>query len=89
MGPHSGKTEGEHDEHAKLIRFRIETQPGINGGPPSFAIDDRSVISWQFAHSLVQALSTRDSALRLSINARSKGWPSESINPRMESRVAS
>ena len=56
VGSHSGKTEGERDEHAKLIRFRVNSQPGTNGGPPSFAIDDRSVISWQFARPLVQAL---------------------------------
>jgi hypothetical protein len=56
VGSHSGKTQGERDEHAKLIRFRIESRPAANGRPPSFVIDDRSVITWQFARSLVQVL---------------------------------
>ena len=46
VGSYSGKTPGERDEHAKLIRFRLKTQPGTNGGLDAVAIDEGSVISW-------------------------------------------
>ncbi len=45
VGSHSGKTQGERDEHAKLIRFRLKTQPGTIGGLDAVAIDAGSVIS--------------------------------------------
>jgi len=56
VGSHSGKTQGERDEHAKLIRFRLKTQPGISGGLDAVAIDEGSVISWRLASPLIQAL---------------------------------
>jgi len=56
VGSHSGKTEGERVEHAKLIRFRLETQPGTSGSPDAVAIDEGSVISWRLASPLIQAL---------------------------------
>ncbi|MBV8310381.1 MAG: hypothetical protein JO344_08355 [Planctomycetaceae bacterium] len=56
VGSYSGKTPGERDEHAKLIRFRLKTQPGTNGGLDAVAIDEGSVISWRLASPLIQAL---------------------------------
>ena len=56
VGSHSGKTQGERDEHAKLIRFRLKTQPGTSGGLDTVAIDEGSVISWRLASPLIQAL---------------------------------
>ncbi len=56
VGSHSGKTQVERDEHAKLIRFRLKTQPGGSGGLDSVAIDEGSVISWRLASPLIQAL---------------------------------
>ena len=56
VGSHSGKTPGERDEHAKLIRFRLKTQPGTSGGLDAVAIDEGSVISWRLASPLIQAL---------------------------------
>src|SRR5271165_3731218 len=56
VGSHSGKTPGERDEHAKLIRFRLKTQPGTNGSLDTVAIDEGSVISWRLASPLIQAL---------------------------------
>ena len=56
VGSHSGKTPGERDEHAKLIRFRLKTQPGTNGSLDAVAIDEGSVISWRLASPLIQAL---------------------------------
>jgi hypothetical protein len=55
-GSHSGKTQGERDEHAKLIRFRLRTQESADGNPPSVTIDEDSVITWRLARALVQAL---------------------------------
>ena len=56
VGSHSGKTQGERDEHAKLIRFRLKIQPGGSGNLGSVAIDAGSVISWRLASPLIQAL---------------------------------
>ena len=56
VGSHSGNTQGERDEHAKLIRFRLKIQPGPSGGLDSVAIDASSVISWRLASPLIQAL---------------------------------
>jgi len=56
VGSHSGKTQGERDEHAKLIRFRLKTHPGASGGLDTVAIDAGSVISWRLASPLIQAL---------------------------------
>ena len=56
VGSHSGKTQGERDEHAKLIRFRLRTQPGTAGSFETVTIDDGSVISWRLASPLIQAL---------------------------------
>ena len=45
VGSHSGKTQGERDEHAKLIRFRLKIQPGGSGNLDSVSIAmRRSVI---------------------------------------------
>jgi hypothetical protein len=52
VGSQSGKTDGEREEHAKLIRFRLKSQPGSN----DVAIDENSVISWRIAGALAQAL---------------------------------
>jgi hypothetical protein len=52
VGSHSGKTDGERDEHAKLIRFRLKHQSGSN----DVAIDENSVISWRIAGALAQAV---------------------------------
>ena len=56
VGSHSGKTPGERDEHAKLIRFRLKTQPGTSGSLDAVAIDEGSIISWRLASPLIQAL---------------------------------
>jgi len=55
VGSHSGKTQGECNEHAKLIRFRLKTRPGT-GGFDAVAIDQGSVTSWRLASSLIQVL---------------------------------
>jgi hypothetical protein len=56
VGSHSGKTDGEREEHAKLIRFRLKSQPGSPGATDGVAIDESSVVSWRIAGALVQAL---------------------------------
>ena len=56
VGSHSGKTDGEREEHAKLIRFRLKSQPGSHGATDGVAIDASSVISWRIAGALIQAL---------------------------------
>jgi len=56
VGSHSGKTQGERDEHAQLIRFRLKTQPGTTGSLDAVAIDEGSVIPWRLAAPLIQAL---------------------------------
>jgi hypothetical protein len=56
VGSHSGKTDGERDEHAKLIRFRLKTQPGPRGTSGTVAIDDASVVAWRLAGPLVRSL---------------------------------
>lgn len=56
VGSHSGKTQGERDEHAKLIRFRLKIQPGTGGSLDAVAIDEASVTSWRLASPLIQAL---------------------------------
>jgi hypothetical protein len=56
IGSHSGKTQGERDEHAKLIRFRLKSLPATDGHPSAVAVDDGSVISWRLATPLVHAL---------------------------------
>jgi hypothetical protein len=56
VGSHSGKTDGEREEHAKLIRFRLKSVPGPNSTSQGVAIDENSVISWRIASPLVQAL---------------------------------
>jgi hypothetical protein len=55
VGSHSGKTDDERDQHARLVRFRLKTEPATSG-TPGLAIDDGSVISWRLAGSLVHAL---------------------------------
>jgi hypothetical protein len=52
VGSHSGKTDDERDQHAKLIRFHLKSEPGASGP----AIDDGSVVSWNLAGSFVRAL---------------------------------
>jgi hypothetical protein len=56
IGSHSGKTQGERDEHAKLIRFRLNTLAATAAHPSAVGVDDGSVISWRLATRLVQAL---------------------------------
>ena len=56
VGSHSGKTQDERDQHAKLLRFRLKTQSGNSGSADIVAIDKASVISWQLAAPLIQAL---------------------------------
>ena len=56
VGSHSGKTQDERDQHAKLIRFRVKIQPGTGGSPDTVAIDEASVIAWRLAAPLIQAL---------------------------------
>ncbi len=56
IGSHSGKTQDERDQHAKLIRFRLKTQPGTSGSPDTVVIDEASVITWRITTPLIQAL---------------------------------
>lgn len=51
VGSHSGKTEGEREQHRRLIRFRTVDGPG---GLP--AVDDASVTSWRIDAGLERAL---------------------------------
>jgi hypothetical protein len=56
VGSHSGKSQGERDEHAKLIHFQLKVEEGTGGKPASITIDESSVIGWQLASPLVRAL---------------------------------
>ncbi len=56
VGSHSGKIQDERDQHAKLLRFRLKTQPATSGCPDTVTIDEASVISWRLAAPLIQAL---------------------------------
>ncbi len=64
IGSHSGKTQGERDEHAKLIRFRLKTTAATEGHSSAVAVDDGSIISWRLATPLVQALEHEGLAAR-------------------------
>jgi hypothetical protein len=78
VGSHSGKTQGERDEHAKLIRFRLKTQPGTKGSLDAVAIDAGSDISWRLASPLIQHSSMKGWTRRPSMSARSRDWRSSS-----------
>jgi hypothetical protein len=56
VGSHSGKMQGERDEHAQLIRFRLKIQPGSSGSLDEVAIEQGSVIAWRPASPLIQVL---------------------------------
>jgi hypothetical protein len=56
VGSHSGKTDDERQQHAKLIRFRLKTRSGKSGEPATVAVDDNSVVSWNLAAPLIAAL---------------------------------
>ena len=56
VGSHSGKTQDERDQHAKLFRFRLKTQSGTGSSAETVAIDEASVVSWRIAAPLIQAL---------------------------------
>jgi hypothetical protein len=56
VGSHSGKTNGERSEHAKLIRFRLKTQAAPAAAPGTIAIDESSVLSWRLAGPLTHSL---------------------------------
>jgi hypothetical protein len=56
VGSHSGKTDGEREQHAKLLRFRLKPQPSSKGDPEAVTIDETSVISWRLAEPLILAL---------------------------------
>jgi hypothetical protein len=64
VGSHSGKTDGEREEHAKLIRFHLKTEPSTTGIPGKVTIDDSSVISWRLAGPLVQVLQSEGLGLQ-------------------------
>jgi hypothetical protein len=55
-GSHSGKTDDERQQHARLIRFRLKTRVGKSGEPATVAVDDSSVVSWNLAAPLIAAL---------------------------------
>ncbi|MGC8640868.1 MAG: hypothetical protein ACP5XB_13455 [Isosphaeraceae bacterium] len=56
VGSHSGKTDDERSQHAKLIRFRLKPAPGANGSDAGVAIDENSVTCWRIAGPLVRTL---------------------------------
>jgi hypothetical protein len=56
IGSHSGKTDGEREEHARLVRFRLNSQPGSREVPQVVTINDASVVSWRLASPLIDAL---------------------------------
>lgn len=53
VGSHSGKTDDERSQHARLVRFRLEGG-STAADPPTIA--EGSVVTWQLAGSLVRAL---------------------------------
>ena len=55
VGSYSGKTDGDGEEHAKLIRFRLKPTAGPSGANDGVAIDGSSVICWRIAGPLIQA----------------------------------